>query len=220
MANPLIVDGRNLLDPEARARAGFAYEGIGRPISPTDVLPETPERDASSRRSGGDHPRRRQGRAARRRCRRPAEVARRRRRQAARRLPGRPARARGRRARDHRRAPPARASSSSASSRGSAPEIVAAEEPERLGRGGGIKFAARAARARRRCLRAERRRAGRRRLRGVARARTAQAGGAATITVAQPKSPFGVVDLGDDDVVRASARAAGSRSGSTAASTC
>ena len=31
MANPLIVDGRNLLDPEETRRAGFAYEGIGRP---------------------------------------------------------------------------------------------------------------------------------------------------------------------------------------------
>ena len=43
MANPLIVDGRNLLDPEETRRAGFAYEGIGRPISPTDVLAQTPE---------------------------------------------------------------------------------------------------------------------------------------------------------------------------------
>ena len=45
MANPLIVDGRNLLDPEQARSAGFAYEGIGRPTSPSDVLPETPERD-------------------------------------------------------------------------------------------------------------------------------------------------------------------------------
>ena len=43
MANPLIVDGRNLLDPVETRRAGFAYEGIGRPTSPGDVLPETPE---------------------------------------------------------------------------------------------------------------------------------------------------------------------------------
>jgi UDPglucose 6-dehydrogenase len=43
MANPLIVDGRNLLDPGEVRRAGFAYEGIGRPISPGDVLPQTPE---------------------------------------------------------------------------------------------------------------------------------------------------------------------------------
>ncbi len=31
MARPLIVDGRNLLDPAAAAAAGFEYEGIGRP---------------------------------------------------------------------------------------------------------------------------------------------------------------------------------------------
>jgi UDPglucose 6-dehydrogenase len=31
MARPLIVDGRNLLDPAAVAAAGFEYEGIGRP---------------------------------------------------------------------------------------------------------------------------------------------------------------------------------------------
>ena len=43
MAHPLIIDGRNLLDPEATRRAGFAYEGIGRPTSPGDVLPQTPE---------------------------------------------------------------------------------------------------------------------------------------------------------------------------------
>ncbi|HZT91718.1 MAG TPA: UDP-glucose/GDP-mannose dehydrogenase family protein [Gaiellaceae bacterium] len=34
MANPLIVDGRNLLDPEAARLAGFTYEGIGRPSAP------------------------------------------------------------------------------------------------------------------------------------------------------------------------------------------
>src|SRR5438067_5228674 len=45
MANPLIVDGRNLLDPEETRRAGFAYEGIGRPTSPTDVLPQTPQHE-------------------------------------------------------------------------------------------------------------------------------------------------------------------------------
>ena len=79
-------------------------------------------------------------------------------------------------------------------------EIVVAEEPERLGRGGGIKFAARE-----------------RRERGDAYAmngdelvdvdfpallaRHEKAGGAATVAVARPKSPFGVVDLGDADVV-------------------
>jgi UDPglucose 6-dehydrogenase len=44
MARPLIVDGRNLLAPAQARAAGFAYEGIGRPVSPGDVLPETPER--------------------------------------------------------------------------------------------------------------------------------------------------------------------------------
>src|SRR5262249_51836134 len=43
MANPLIIDGRNLLDPEVTRRAGFAYEGIGRPVSPSDVLAEVPQ---------------------------------------------------------------------------------------------------------------------------------------------------------------------------------
>jgi UDPglucose 6-dehydrogenase len=37
MANPLIVDGRNLLDPAATRAVGFTYEGIGRPSS-ADVL--------------------------------------------------------------------------------------------------------------------------------------------------------------------------------------
>jgi UDPglucose 6-dehydrogenase len=31
MAHPLLVDGRNFLDPEALRAAGFEYEGIGRP---------------------------------------------------------------------------------------------------------------------------------------------------------------------------------------------
>jgi NDP-sugar pyrophosphorylase family protein len=79
-------------------------------------------------------------------------------------------------------------------------EIVAAEEPERLGRGGGIKFAAR-----------ERREHGDVfALNGdelvavdfeglLARHRDTDA--LVTVTVAQPKSPFGVVDLGPEDVI-------------------
>lgn len=83
---------------------------------------------------------------------------------------------------------------------GIGPEIVCAEEPERLGRGGGIKFAAR-----------------RRRERGdvfalngdelvdvdfgAMLARHRATGAAATVAVARPASPFGVVDLGDDDVI-------------------
>src|SRR5579884_446530 len=43
MARPLIVDGRNLLDPAVVRAAGFAYEGIGRSASEFESLPETPE---------------------------------------------------------------------------------------------------------------------------------------------------------------------------------
>jgi UDPglucose 6-dehydrogenase len=49
MARPLIIDGRNLLDPAEVRLAGFAYEGIGRPSSPFEALPETAERDADTR---------------------------------------------------------------------------------------------------------------------------------------------------------------------------
>ena len=44
MASPVIVDGRNLLDPAAARAAGFVYEGVGRPSAPAGV-PETPERE-------------------------------------------------------------------------------------------------------------------------------------------------------------------------------
>ncbi len=37
MARPLIIDGRNLLDPAAVAAAGFEYEAIGRPTKATGV---------------------------------------------------------------------------------------------------------------------------------------------------------------------------------------
>jgi NDP-sugar pyrophosphorylase family protein len=84
---------------------------------------------------------------------------------------------------------------------GLGPEIVAAEESDRLGRGGGIKNAAR-----------ERREHGDvfalngdelvdvdfAALLASHRAR----GAAATITVARPKSQFGLVDVDDDDIVR------------------
>ena len=43
MRTPLIVDGRNLLDPKAVQELGFTYEGIGRASSPFAGLPETPE---------------------------------------------------------------------------------------------------------------------------------------------------------------------------------
>ena len=79
-------------------------------------------------------------------------------------------------------------------------EIVVAEEPERLGRGGGIKFASR-----------------KRRERGDVYAlngdelvavdfaallvRHRETGAAATVAVARPRSPFGVVDLGEADAI-------------------
>ena len=79
-------------------------------------------------------------------------------------------------------------------------EVIAAEEPERLGRGGGIKFAAR-----------ERQESGDVfALNGdelvdvdfaALLERHHEVGAAATVTVARPKSPFGVVDLGEGDVV-------------------
>jgi UDPglucose 6-dehydrogenase len=43
MRNRLIVDGRNLLDPAATRKAGFAYEGMGRPTTHFAGLPETEE---------------------------------------------------------------------------------------------------------------------------------------------------------------------------------
>jgi UDPglucose 6-dehydrogenase len=43
MRKPLIVDGRNLLDPETVRAAGFVYEGIGRSSSAFSALPETAE---------------------------------------------------------------------------------------------------------------------------------------------------------------------------------
>jgi NDP-sugar pyrophosphorylase family protein len=84
---------------------------------------------------------------------------------------------------------------------GLGPEIVAAEEPERLGRGGGIKFAA------------QRRQEGGEvlALNGdelvdvdfAALLAAHRSGGAlATIAVAQPKSQFGLVQVDDDDIVR------------------
>ena len=49
MSRPLVIDGRNMLDPEAMRRHGFTYEGIGRAASPFSSLPETPEPEPASR---------------------------------------------------------------------------------------------------------------------------------------------------------------------------
>jgi UDPglucose 6-dehydrogenase len=43
MRTPLIVDGRNLLDPDEARAAGFFYESIGRAAHDLDALPETEE---------------------------------------------------------------------------------------------------------------------------------------------------------------------------------
>ncbi|MDX6449083.1 MAG: UDPglucose 6-dehydrogenase, partial [Gaiellaceae bacterium] len=43
MRRAIIVDGRNLLDPDDVRAAGFAYEGIGRPTTAFSALPETSE---------------------------------------------------------------------------------------------------------------------------------------------------------------------------------
>jgi UDPglucose 6-dehydrogenase len=43
MRNPLIVDGRNFLDPETVVQAGFTYEGIGRPSPSSDRARLAPE---------------------------------------------------------------------------------------------------------------------------------------------------------------------------------
>jgi UDPglucose 6-dehydrogenase len=50
MRTPLIVDGRNMLDPAEVRAAGFAYEAIGRTSSVLEALPETtePERELRS----------------------------------------------------------------------------------------------------------------------------------------------------------------------------
>src|SRR5439155_6997399 len=49
MRHPLIVDGRNLLDADEVRALGFAYEGVGRTVSPLDVFPETTEGEAETR---------------------------------------------------------------------------------------------------------------------------------------------------------------------------
>jgi UDPglucose 6-dehydrogenase len=45
MRNPLLVDGRNMLDPETVRNAGFVYEGIGRAVSSLRAVRETEERE-------------------------------------------------------------------------------------------------------------------------------------------------------------------------------
>jgi NDP-sugar pyrophosphorylase family protein len=79
-------------------------------------------------------------------------------------------------------------------------EVVCAEEPERLGRGGGIKFSAQKREETGDVLA----------MNGdelvdvdfdAVLARHRETGAAATVTVARPASPFGVVELTEDDVI-------------------
>jgi len=46
MARPVLVDGRNLLDPVVAREAGFVYEGIGRPKHASPATPEAAARPA------------------------------------------------------------------------------------------------------------------------------------------------------------------------------
>ena len=79
-------------------------------------------------------------------------------------------------------------------------EIVTAGEPERLGRGGGIRFAAGSCRSTDELYALNGDELLDVDLHGLLH-RHRETGAAATIAVAQPPSPFGVVDVGDDDVV-------------------
>ena len=83
---------------------------------------------------------------------------------------------------------------------GFGPEVAAVGEPEPLGRGGGLRFAARARREEGDVLA----------LNGdellaldlaALLARHRETSAAATVTVTRPRSPFGVVELADDDAV-------------------
>jgi hypothetical protein len=40
MGRPLIIDGRNLLDPDKARAEGFDYEGMGRPWTPPSPSPD------------------------------------------------------------------------------------------------------------------------------------------------------------------------------------
>jgi NDP-sugar pyrophosphorylase family protein len=82
---------------------------------------------------------------------------------------------------------------------GIGPEVVAAGEPERLGRGGGIRFAAQALRDRGDFLALNGDELLDVDFRALLSAH-AQTGAVATITVARPPSPFGVVELEGDRV--------------------
>ena len=172
MRTPLIVDGRNLLDPESRARRRLRLRGDRprvarrsgasprpRHPSPSSAPSWKPSSSPAGRPSGSA--RRRQGGRSR-----SFHVA------------GRPlaayqvARARrgGRRARDRQLRGGAGGALRGRARPDSARRSSPVGEPEPLGRGGGLRLAAAGARGSGDVLRAERRRAPRRRLRRAARA--------------------------------------------------
>ncbi len=49
MRTPLLVDGRNLLDPGQARAAGFAYESVGRPSDPADLGRPAADADVAAR---------------------------------------------------------------------------------------------------------------------------------------------------------------------------
>jgi UDPglucose 6-dehydrogenase len=49
MRTPLLVDGRNLLDPRQARAAGFAYESVGRPSDPADLGRPAADADIAAR---------------------------------------------------------------------------------------------------------------------------------------------------------------------------
>ena len=136
MRTPLIVDGRNLLDPEAVRAAGFDYEGIGRALAERIPLWK-PFSSPAARASGSATPHR-GGPKSLVPDRGPP----------ARRLPGRGARGGRRRPGDRRAARRARRSSSSRSSPASAPR--SSPWASRSRSGGAVGFGSRPRRGRRR----------------------------------------------------------------------
>ncbi len=197
MARPVIIDGRNLLDPAAAQAAGFVYEGIGRPRHASPIEPDRTRGPGASYLmealllAGGKAER--LGEAAQGLPKPLVPIAG---------FPlaeygvGRLVEAGVTRVIVACRAGQEEAFVNALAGLGA--EIDAVGEPEPLGRGGGLRLAASRRREDGAVSRAERRRAARRRLSRAARTSTSGRGAAATIVVAQVRSPFGVVELQDD----------------------
>jgi len=186
MARPIIIDGRNLLDPAVARDAGFTYKASAgrvtrRPRAGAAALMEALLL-AGGKASGSETRHRGFPKPAR----------------ACRRLPARGVHrcalvGRRRHAGDRRVSRrPGEAFVNALGGIGAEIERSASTSP--LGRGGGFGSLRRAVRGGLRA-RAERRRATRRRLRGAARGARETPAAGATIVVAQVRSPFGVVDF-------------------------